>query len=129
MRYQLSTEEKNWNAEAIHKCLKNGKVSLSEINKGRLCDEFKKKFGRPIAPQSLYNRLYRYMNPSRKTKKKQASQSNYLVFVKLTGQCAGFETEEEVKTFIEQNQVIGNNSLRIFKYVPVNVQYKVIFGE
>jgi hypothetical protein len=126
--HKLSEREKEWSQEAVKRCMKNGKVSSSLLKTMKLVEEYKKKFNKNISTSGLYNRLYR-MNPSYRPRGTNAAEiSNYLVFIKVTGQIAGFETEEEVKAFIETNQVIGNNNIRIFKHIPVNVEYKVKIG-
>ena len=129
MYRRLTETEMQWSQEAIKKCMINGRVSASEIKNQKICDDFKKKFGRTISVSGLYNRFYKMSPGYRRRGTNPAEISNYLVYVKVSGQIAGFETEDEIKTFIETNQVVGNNNIRIFKHVPVSVEYKVKIGE
>jgi len=128
---KLSEKERVWSQEAMKKCMQdgNGKISRATIESLELCEEVKKKFGKKISAGGLYSRFYG-MNPQYRHKRKgnAAEISNYLVFVKLTGQTAGFETEDEVKEFIEKNQILGNDNIRIFKHMPTTVKYDIKIG-
>ena len=127
--HMLTEQEKIWSQEAVKKCLKNGKISAAKIRDMKLCDEFKKEFGRKITPTGLHQRLWRLNPEYRGSKTRNAAEiSNYLVYVKATGQIGGYETEDEVRTFIETNQVLGNDNIRIFKYMPTKVEYKITIG-
>ena len=127
---KLTDAERIWSQEAVKRCLRNGKISSAKIRDLGLCEEFKNEFGRKIKIPGLYSRFSK-MNPQYRGGKKAnvAEISNYLVYVKATGQIGGYETEEEVKTFIETNQILGNDNIRIFKHMPTKVEYKITIGD
>ena len=132
MYKKLSDKEHTWSQEAMKRCLNSsGKISGKTIASLNLCEEVKQKFNKKISVAGLYSR-FNNMNPQYKHKRRKGNAieiSNYLVFVKPTGQTAGFETEDEVKTFIETNQILGNSNIRIFKYMPTTVKYEINIGK
>lgn len=94
-------------------------------------EEYEKKFGEPIKPNTLYakitllNRKFGKKSSSRKIPLlKLANQSNYIC-ITATGQLAGYETEKEVLEVFKQNQVLAG--VLVFKKVTPKIKYQVSF--
>lgn len=94
-------------------------------------EEYEKKFGEPIKPNTLYakiallNRKFGKKSSSRKIPLlKLANQSNYIC-VTSTGQLAGYETEKEVLEVFKANQVL--TGVLVFKKLTPKVTYQVSF--
>ena len=126
---RLSDEERDWSVKAIERL--KGDLSYKSIEKSGLVDEHNKLFDRQLKDAaSLYQR-FKGMTKGSKSKAKKSSpeyvfeNSNYLVYLKDYG-TSGFETEDEVKEFLEKSKILGN--VILFKRVEVEVKYDIQIG-
>jgi hypothetical protein len=124
----LSPEEKKWSLEAIKKL--DGKITLKRVTEAGFLEEHNKKFDRKLnAASSLYTRFKILSGGGHYSSKKKPEyifeNSSYLVYIKGFG-TSGFESEDEVKAFLEQSKIIGN--VIVFKKVNVEIKYDIKIG-
>ena len=134
MGYKLSQEEKEWRQNKVKEL--NGELRFKTVEDLKLCEEYEQIFGRKISVTGLYSGLSKLMKEflgetsvvnnrnSKKQKGLNGEKSNYLVYVKgIDTPWAGFETEEEVTSFLAKSGILGN--VAVFKKAPVKIDYKV----
>ena len=130
-KIRLTDAEKQWSLDAIAKL--DGHISVKKITELKMPEECVRLFGRIIGASGLYTRLRvmaisggTYVKKGKDKKPEQVfEKSQYLVYVQGMG-VSGFETEEEVKSFLEKSKILGN--VRLFKFVPVTLKYEVQIG-
>lgn len=124
---RLTPKERRWSEKAIERM--GGDVTHKKVRELGLSKEFKDKFGRSIKDAGMYTRLYNMAYPGGKSKSKKPERvfekSEYLVYIKDVG-VNGFETEDEVKAFLEKSKILGN--VKVFKNTPVVLEYKIKIG-
>ena len=124
-----SDEEVIWAKAVITKEL-DGRVTRRGITEKRLSKRFRVKFGRMLAMEGMYYWFQQVMNPNRgcrgqnKTKNptKVFERSKFIAHIKNVGMF-GFDTEDEVKTFVQTSSIVAGVDL--FKRIGVDIEVKV----
>ena len=125
---RLSIDEKKWSEEQV-KLLPE--VTYSSVRNSNIMEEYKTRFGKEISIITLYQRFKKIANPTYKSSPQTKNpellfeKSDYLVYLKDVG-VQGFDTEAEVKSFLEKSKILGN--VRLFKVLPIQLEYKVSIG-
>ena len=125
----LNEEEKKWSAEAIAKM--DGRPTAKKILELNLLEEHNNKFERQLKNEAALYQRFKVMVRGNAPKIKKGSpeyvfeNSNYLAYIKDYG-TSGFETEDEVKAFLEESKILGN--VIIFKKLNVNIKYDISFN-
>jgi len=139
-------EDVKWAKEKVLPLVKNHPLPSALKAKGAL-KLYQKRFGRVITPTGLSTWLTRLQNPEKqrqydknyrerlksgqhipKYRKNPAAvfeKSNYIVVVGRN--VAGFETEEEVKVFLTNSQILSG--IKLFANTPIKVKYNVSIGK
>jgi hypothetical protein len=126
-KIKLTDEERLWTEEAFKRI--GSVASHARIRDNNLIAEYKKKFGKKITEAALGSRFTKLaartgtVTPRGKGKiDKVFEKSPYLAYLK-NGGVYGFETEDEVKAFIEKSGILGN--ILVFKRMDVEVKYDI----
>jgi len=127
----LTPAEVAWSKKVIQD--HGGRPTLRQIEDENMTKYCLEKFGRKCGPSALYQRFHKMTSdmgiqtssPKGQHKtEKILEKSNYLVYIK-NGGVKGFETEEEVRSFIQASLILG--SITVFKKVNVAIDYKISF--
>lgn len=132
-------EQELWAKEKIDA----GILSQKSIRENNILEEYERSFGKKLTVAGMYSWLRVVGNPDLRLKKREYaknnyrksgnvksidafSKSNYLLYI--NGKTVGFEDLEMVKAFIKDNSFITGD-IKIFKSIPVKVEYSVNIGE
>jgi hypothetical protein len=137
-------EEKAWAKKCVKKL--NGELGVPAITKAGFVEIYKKKFNKDIKATGLttwfrtvaHPEIYSYaaqkkrqQDPNYKPKPRGSknpvtilTKSNFILIV--AGNIMGFESESEVKAFLEQSQILGG--VKLFVSKPVNIKFDIKIG-
>ena len=137
-------EEKNWAKEKMEQF---EKITGKTILENRLLEEYSRLFDKTLALQGMLSWFGYIRNPElkkkyTKSKKKRKmlkpqlnkkekesevfEKSTYLAY--LNGRICGFEDKERLEIFMKENRILMED-VKVFKMLPVKVEYKVEIGE
>lgn len=145
-RQQYTEADVAWAKSEIKKLKDQGTFKWNGIVKSKVVDRYQQRFNRRITESGIlawftriddpmkhraYDKAYRErraagLPTSARGKNPMVifQKSSYIILV--AGQLMGFETEEEVKEFIANSQILGG--VRLFVNQPINIKYDVEIG-
>ena len=113
-------------------------MGVKSIRENNMIEEYNHKFGKTIAPSGMYA-WFRYVtdpdykkrqckSPKGKEKKEQMvfTKSSYIAYI--NGVVNGYESKEDLIHMMESNKILSHE-IKVFKAIPIEVQYAVKLGE